>query len=163
MKSLLMLRHAKSSWKLGDLTDHARPLNKRGRHDAPRMGRLIRELDWLPDLILTSTAVRAISTATLVAEACEFERELRSVPAFYMADCRVYLDALLRLDDGYDRVLLVGHNPGIEELVHATGGADETMPTAALAHVRFPIDRWADLAGQLPGELVGVWRPKEIG
>jgi len=162
MKSLLILRHAKSSWKFANLTDHERPLNKRGRQDAPRMGRLIRREGLLPDMILTSTAVRAITTATLVAAACGYGREPRSVPSFYLADSRDYLETLLRLDDDCQRVLIVGHNPGIEQLVQITGGADETMPTAALAHVRLPIERWVELSAHLPGQLVEVWRPKEI-
>ena len=80
MKLLLILRHAKSSWKDPDLDDHDRPLNKRGRRDAPRMGRLLRKEDLLPDLILSSTAVRARMTAEMVADASRYRGPLEFMP-----------------------------------------------------------------------------------
>ncbi len=160
MKTVLVLRHAKSSWDDPALSDHDRPLNKRGLHDAPRVGRVLAEADLIPDLILASTAVRALQTATFVAQACRYDRELRTLPQLYLAEAGVYLDVLLGLAPSYARVLLVGHNPGIEELVQALTGREERMPTAALAHVQFAAERWADIAAAVPGELVRVWRMK---
>ena len=76
MKTLLILRHAKSSWKEQDLPDHDRPLNKRGKNDAPRMGKLLKDEDLIPDLIMSSTAVRAKKTAELVAKACKYKGKI---------------------------------------------------------------------------------------
>jgi phosphohistidine phosphatase len=158
MKTLLVLRHAKSSWKAPDIADHDRPLNKRGERDAPRVGRLLRKRGWSPDLILSSTALRARRTAELVAEAARFDRELRSVPELYLAEAEVCLALLRGLDEDVERVLLVGHNPGLEQLVHLVSGADETMPTAALARIEFDASGWSDLRR---GRLDVVWRPRE--
>jgi phosphohistidine phosphatase len=76
MKTLLIMRHAKSSWKDPDLPDHDRPLNKRGKHDAPSMGKLLKDEDLIPDLIISSTAARAKKTAELVAKACKYKGEI---------------------------------------------------------------------------------------
>ena len=117
MKTLLILRHAKSSWKNTGLADHDRPLTKRGKRDAPRMGRLLRDENLTPDLIVSSTAKRALDTAEAVAEASGYEGEVESRPEFYMAGPEAYLRALRALSDDYECVMVIGHNPGLEELV----------------------------------------------
>lgn len=162
MKTLLILRHAKSSWDDPGLADHDRPLARRGWKDAPRIGELLLEERLVPELILASTAVRALQTATLVAQASRYDCEMRTLPELYLAEAAVYLALARKLDDRLARVLFVGHNPGVEELVHAVAGREERMPTAALAVVRFSVDRWADVAVGGPGELARVFRPKEL-
>jgi len=162
MKTLLILRHAKSSRDDASLPDHDRPLSKRGLRDAPRIGHLLCEEGLVPDLILASTAVRALQTATFVAQASRYDRELRTLPELYLAEAAVYLGVVRGLDESHGRILLVGHNPGIEELVLALTGRPEHMPTAALAHVRFPVESWADVAVAGPGERVHLWLPKEL-
>jgi phosphohistidine phosphatase len=162
MKTLLILRHAKSSWKNAGLADHDRPLNKRGQRDAPRMGRLLRGEGLIPDLILSSTAKRALDTAEAAAETSGFEGEIESRPDFYMAGSEAYLRALRGLSDDYGCVLVIGHNPGLEELVETLTREAETMPSAALAQVELPIGRWRDLGNGTEGKLVNVWRPKEL-
>jgi phosphohistidine phosphatase len=162
MKDLLILRHAKSSWKHRELRDHDRPLNSRGRRDAPRMGRFIRDEGISPPLIVSSSAMRAHATALMVAEACGFGGEFRLAPELYLAGTDTYVSLLRGLPDRYDSLLVVGHNPDVERLVERLTGADETMPTAALARVRVPIDRWADLAADGSAELVDIRRPKEL-
>jgi phosphohistidine phosphatase len=162
MKTLLILRHAKSSWDDPGLPDHDRPLARRGLKDAPRIGELLVEEDLVPELILASTAVRTLQTATIVAQAIRFDRELRTVPEMYLAEAAVYLALARGVDDRLARVLFVGHNPGVEDLVHVLTGRQERMPTAALALVRFPVDRWAEVGVAGPGELVRVFRPKEM-
>ncbi len=162
MKTLLILRHAKSSWKNTYLADHDRPLNKRGKQDAPRMGKLIRDEDLMPDVIISSTANRAISTAEEVALASDFEGEIKYTRDFYHAWVDTFIDIIQNLPDEYERVMIVGHNPGLEELVGALTGQGERMPTAALAHIQLPIDQWQDLDEETEGELLFVFRPKEI-
>lgn len=163
---LLILRHAKSSWKVSGLADHERPLNKRGLQDAPRMGWLLREEDLLPDLILSSTAVRARKTAEIVAEKSGYEGELEYRSDFYGAGPEAYLGALSSLTDEYSRVMVVGHNPGLEELLELLTGEFEKMPTAALAQVVLPIQTWRELSdieeSSLEGELVNLWRPRDL-
>ena len=162
MKLLLVLRHAKSSWNHPELADHDRPLNKRGKRDAPRMGELLREEDMLPDLILRSSAERARTTGDLVSEASGYEGEIRVVRDLYAHFAGAYLDTLSALDEPYERVMVIGHNPGLEELVEGMTGDWVRMPTAALAVIRLPIKDWSELSEETQGELANLWRPKEL-
>ena len=162
MKTLLILRHAKSSWKDSSLADHDRPLNKRGKQDAPRMGKFLRKQGLVPDKIISSTAKRARKTATAVAKAAQYEGKVELTQAFYHAGPGAYLAALCDLSDDYQRVMVVGHNPGMEELVAILTGRMETMSTAAIAHVALPIEGWQELDYEVQGELLHLWHPKEL-
>ncbi|MBT3267617.1 histidine phosphatase family protein [Candidatus Poribacteria bacterium] len=162
MKTLLILRHAKSSWDDSMLRDHDRPLNKRGKRDAPRMGRLLTDEGLVPDIIVTSTARRAVDTAELVAEAAQYTGEILRDESLYGAPASVYLDVLQSMDDANATVMLVGHNPAIEHLVGTFGSRPERMPTAALARVRLQTEDWAAADPSHDAELVDVWRPKEL-
>ena len=162
MKTLLVLRHAKSSWKHTGFSDHARPLNKRGKKTAPRMGQLIYEEDIVPDVILSSTALRARNTADLVAEASGFEGEVTYLEDFYHAWPSDYIDALRNLSDDIDSVMVVGHNPGMEMLLEQLTGESERFPTAALAIIHLPISFWCQLNDETEGELIRLWLPREL-
>ena len=162
MKTLLVLRHAKSSWKEDSLPDRERPLNKRGREDAPKMGALLRKQDLLPDLVLSSPARRARSTAELVIEESGYDGEVEFRETLYSFESGSYLKALSELADTCQRVLVVGHNPAMEELVEALTGEYLPMPTAALAQIELPIEHWSELAKRRSGRLVNLWRPKEL-
>jgi phosphohistidine phosphatase len=162
MKILLLLRHAKSSWKHTELPDFDRPLNKRGKSDAPRMGELLRQMDLLPDLILSSTAQRARQTTQAVVDASGYGGEVRWLDSLYAAPPEAYLEALRRLDDSLQRVMVVGHNPGLEELLEALTGAAQPLPTAALAQVLLPIQGWSQLGEDVSGELVQIWQPRQL-
>lgn len=163
MKTVLLLRHAKSSRKDPNLTDHERPLNKRGKRDAPRVGRLIEDEGLVPDLIVSSTAVRARATAEAVAVSCGFAGKVEFKRELYLAEPDAYLRVLWGLPEAHGRVLVVGHNPGLERLLEALTGSFEALPTAALARVALPIARWRDLTVETRGMLLAVWRPKEGG
>jgi phosphohistidine phosphatase len=164
MKTLLILRHAKSSWKDPDLPDHDRPLNKRGKREAPLMGKLLRDEDLKPDLIISSTAVRAKKTAELVSKACKYKGEISLNQLLYGAEPAAYYKILEGLSDKHKAVLLVGHSPTVEETIEMiTNSSDVIMPTCALAHIRLPIENWAELTKEMiKGKLVKVWRPKEL-
>ena len=162
MKTLLILRHAKSSWKKPGLTDYDRPLNKRGKHDAPRMGELIRKKALVPDLIISSSAKRARQTAEKVAQSCGYRNEVRLEDDLYLAYPDVIIRILKFLSDELNSVMVVGHNPGVEELLRLSTGRDEVMPTAALAHIILPIRGWSEMNSQATGELVHLWHPKEL-
>ncbi len=162
MKTLLILRHAKSSWGDPSLADHDRPLNARGKRDAPRMGQLLADQELTPDWIVSSTAKRARKTATKVAKACGFERQVELNGRLYHAYPADYVHVLREVDDQHQRVLVVGHNPGLEELVATMAGQYQSMPTAALAHVVIDIDCWSDLQSTSTSRLVSIWLPREL-
>ena len=161
MKTLLVLRHAKSSWKHGGIGDHDRPLNKRGKRDAPRMGQLIADEDIVPDLVLSSTAKRARTTARRAAQAAGYEGEIELRDALYLAAAGEYIEAVAGVSDAVERVMVVGHNPGMEALVAVLTGSVGHFPTAALALVELSIDEWPQIY-EAHGRLVHFWRPREL-
>jgi phosphohistidine phosphatase len=163
VKTLLVLRHAKSSWDDPHLDDHDRPLNARGERDAPRMGRLARKKRLSVELIISSDALRARLTAEAVADAIGYGGQILLDPRLYHASAADIL-AVLRsaVDDNVTTVMIVGHNPGLEDLVARLTGDPEALPTAALAQIALPIERWPDLTASTRGTLVGLWRPKEL-
>ena len=162
MKTLFIFRHAKSSWDDAVMDDHQRPLNKRGKEDAPRMGLLMRKKDLLPDLVLCSTAKRARKTIELAVEAAGYQGEIKFLEELYAAPPSAYLDALSKVSEDHQRVMVVGHNPGLEQLLFLLTGKLEPMPTAALAQVDLPIEKWVHIDEKIHGELIGIWRPKDL-
>jgi phosphohistidine phosphatase len=162
MKTLLILRHAKSSWKHTSFPDHARPLKKRGKRDAARMGELLVEEDLIPQLIISSTAKRALKTAALVIEACRYDGELQLEQGLYQAGPMGHIQVLQRVSDAYQRIMIVAHNPGLEVLLEVLTGEAEWLPTGALAHVALPIDTWVNIREYVGGELVNLWEPKKL-
>jgi phosphohistidine phosphatase len=161
MKTLLLLRHAKSSWKEESLCDHDRPLSRRGRKDAPRVGEWLSTQGLLPDVVLSSTALRAQSTAKLMAESAGYKKAIELKHNLYHADSGDFLDTLKALNGEIAVALVVGHNPGMEEFLELLTGQYEVMPTAALAQVELPIDRWQDLNRKTLGRLIQLWRPRD--
>ena len=148
MKTLYLLRHAKSSWSFDDLSDQERPLNDRGRDDAPAMGRALGKRRICPDLIVSSPAVRAMSTAVLVARELSYPHDKISVEAgIYGADLDELLAIIHALPDGAASVLLVGHNPTITETANALSPtAVNEMPTAAIVCLRFECQKWEEVS-----------------
>ncbi len=163
MKTLLLMRHAKSSWKEDSMPDHDRPLNKRGRHSAPQMGKLLQEQSLIPDLVISSTAVRALSTAEAVLESCHAGAEIQTHPEIYDGDVEDILEILRTLPDEAQIVLLVGHNPGMEVLAEMLCAETVQMPTAAIARIELQLERWQELSEVTPGRLNGYWAPRELG
>ena len=161
MRTLLVLRHAKSSWSDSGLDDHLRPLNDRGERDAPRVGELLRQQRLTPDLIISSDAVRARMTAEASARAAGYAGEIRLDHSLYLAAPDDILAVLRSAEENAGIVMVVGHNPGLERLVGQLTGEPAYLPTATLAQIVLPIDRWRDLDESTPGWLVDVWRPKD--
>jgi len=163
MKTLMLLRHAKSSWKDSEIADHDRPLNKRGKKDAPQMGRLLSKEGLVPDLILSSTAVRARETAKAVAKASSYKGPTELLESLYLGTAgKILSEAQSHTPDSVGRLLLVGHNPGMEDLVEILSGKREAFPTAALAIFEVGIDGWKALELGVEAKLAKVYRPKEI-
>jgi phosphohistidine phosphatase len=162
MKTLLLMRHAKSTWKHHDLEDHERPLNKRGKKDIILMGKLIQEKELLPQIILCSSAVRAHATAEGLTESSDYKGKITYLDSFYLAEPHAYIEELCKLPDNVERVMVIGHNPGIEGLVQILSGQVESLSTAAIAYLVMPIQKWSDLNGESRGELVELWRPRDL-
>jgi phosphohistidine phosphatase len=160
MKRLYLLRHAKSSWSEADLADFDRPLNERGLHTAPFMGRLIRARELVPDLIVSSPARRGRETAELVRENISADVEIQFNDTVYEASPHTLMHVVANFDERIKSAMLVGHNPGMEGLVRLLTGRNETMPTAALAVIGLNIDGWKTVAAG-SGTLIEVIRPKE--
>lgn len=165
MKNLLLMRHAKSSFNEGEMPDFERPLSKRGEKDAPRMGKLLKEKNLVPDLILSSTAVRASRTAELVAEKCGYKGEILYIQNLYLGEPESYLEALRDLkeeDDDLQTVLVIGHNPGIESLMQMLTDHMDCLPTSAIAYLKAPVRSWSALTPQVIAHLESLWRPRDL-
>ena len=162
MKHLFIMRHAKSSWDNTNLSDHDRPLNKRGFRDAPRMGRWLAEQDLRPDLILSSTACRSVETAKLVAAEFAEQPRIEYDSNLYLATSAVWRSTIPLYANQEERLLIVGHNPGLENLFNDLVGRYETIPTAAILHLELKCDTWDEIVGDVDAKLIDVWRPKEM-
>lgn len=162
MKTLLLMRHAKSSWKHPELPDQDRPLNKRGEKDAPHMGKYIREKELVPQLILASPAKRVTQTVDEMLKKMNFKGKVEYVNSLYLAEPAAYLSTLQSVDDKYERVMVVGHNPGLEGLLQILSGQVESLPTAAIAHLVLPIEHWSNLTEETHGELVARVKSRDI-
>ena len=161
MKTLMVLRHAKSSHADGNLDDFDRPLNERGLADAPRLGQRLLETENTPDMVLSSRARRAEQTAESVCLAAACSDRLKYRDTFYHGRPSDYVQEIRRVPASINKLMLVGHNPGLEHLLEWLTTKSERMPTAALAFVECPISDWDQLAAD-SNRLVEVWRPKEI-
>jgi phosphohistidine phosphatase len=155
MKSLTLLRHAKTERESVSGRDFDRRLNERGEQDAVRMGDEIRAQRLKYDLWLSSPAQRAVETAELAGLAPHFDERI------YDATAGKLLAIVQEQDDHSDRLLMVGHNPGFEQLASLLIGSSIELPTGSLAEIELPIDRWRD-AGTVSGELRRLIKPKEL-
>ena len=161
MKKLLILRHAKSSWEDASLRDFDRPLNERGLRDAPFMGQILRERGVAPDLIISSPAARAKSTAELVKKAAGWRAPIRIDERIYEASQQTLFSIIAGIVNDVSTCVLVGHNPGMEGIIKLLTGTSPDMPTASVAVVEFDIDSWSK-AEPGNGGLIEVLRPKEM-
>jgi phosphohistidine phosphatase len=163
MKTLLLLRHAKSSWKDANIDDHERRLKKRGRKEARKMGRLIAAENLMPETMASSSARRCRQTADHVIHHSDYRGEVRMTSELYDADTSRLREFVGKLSDQAARVMLIGHNPGLEEFLESLVGEHTPLTTGALAQVEVQIDRWADLSSDTRGTLIKVWEPREGG
>jgi phosphohistidine phosphatase len=170
MKSLTLLRHAKSSWDDPIARDFDRPLNKRGRRAALAIGREMRARRLRFDLVLASPAARVVETLRDVAEGYGQPFDLQLDERVYLASAELLLDLVRHADDSRRRLMLVGHNPGLERLAllltHGHDGKLRTLlrekyPTGALAEISLPIDHW-DEVGPGIGTLRRYIRPRDL-
>lgn len=144
MKTLTILRHAKSSWKDSTLADHDRPLNKRGERDAPVMAERIQQSGIRPSLILSSPAVRAWTTAKLIAKEISYPTEfLQRDERLYHAGVRKIIDVLAAQDVDFNSIMIVGHNPGLTDFAnYLMPGLTDNIPTCGIVSMTIDTDDW---------------------
>ncbi len=160
MKTLYILRHAKSSWDDATISDFDRPLNSRGLTAAPFMGTVMKDRGDVPDVIISSPAERARQTADLVKIAAGFTADIAFDHSIYDATVGMLLSVIAALRADVRSALVVGHNPGIENLVFYLTGQISPMPTAALAVIELDLQKWHDVSGNC-GSLQKIIRPKD--
>lgn len=170
MKTLLLLRHAKSSWESPGVMDHDRPLAPRGEKAAPAMGALLRQMGLTPQRVLCSTATRARQTWERVAPYIDPDPEIEFRQDIYDGESHDLLAILRNQPGNAATLMLVGHNPALEGLAHGLSGDGdpdaraalaEKYPTGALAEIGFDVDNWSDI-GPGNGKLVRFVKPKAV-
>jgi len=161
MKTLFLVRHAKSSRDDPSLPDRDRPLDDRGEHDAPKMGKRLAKRDVKPDLIVSSPATRALATAHLIAEELAYRRKDIVVnDRVYASSADTLLEVIQELDNKLGCVMLVGHNPEFSDLAHRLSSEIGDMPTCAVAEFRFDVKAWSDV-GEVEPAKVTLDQPKK--
>ncbi len=147
MKRLTLLRHAKSSWGQRGLADHDRPLNQRGQHDAPIMGRRLIAHGVRPSLVVTSSAKRARQTAKLLAREIGYPIEfLQTEKALYAADPATILDVIKAQEDTFSDIVVCTHNPGITDLANQLSGQSiDNVPTCGMVIIEADTDNWSEI------------------
>ena len=160
-KTLYLVRHAKSSWSDPSLSDRDRPLNKRGRRTAPDMGSRLALKGHQPDLIISSPAKRALMTAGIIAKELDYDKsEILTDESMYFSGDRGMLKMLEGVDDRYQRVMIVGHNPAMTSLMNnLVETSVYNMPTCAIAVIGYNMVSWSDL-GSADGNLLDYDFPK---
>lgn len=163
MKTLTIVRHAKSSWDNASLPDKERPLNRRGERDAPVMARRIVDAGIRPSLIISSPAVRAWTTAKVVAREIRYPREfLQREDALYHASLNALLDVVRDVDNGFNNLMLFGHNPGLTTFANfLSPGITDNLPTSGVLAVNIDQDDWS-LHRRPETELVLYDYPKKV-
>jgi len=162
MKTLLIMRHAKSSWKTPGMEDYDRPLNDRGKHDAPRMGRWLKEQGIQPEHIFSSSAKRARKTAKAVADVLECAESLDIRDELYNAGPDEYILLLRALPDTVSTVMIVAHDPTVSHFVSTFAGTFTEMPTGAIARFSVPVEFWKTFGPSTKCELRDYWTPKSL-
>ena len=161
MKTLYLFRHAKSSWDDPALDDFERPLNERGERSAPLMGKVMSERKVKPDVVICSPAERTRQTAKLALKPAEIELEVLFDDRVYLSSEKQLREILSELSDKVNEALLIGHNPGMENLQGVLTGRFEHFPTAALARVLLDIKSWKDLQKGI-GRLDWLAKPRDF-
>ncbi len=162
MRTLYLLRHAKSSWKDDSLRDFDRPLKRRGQEAAEQIGKVLASEQMTSSLlVISSPAARARETTKLVLESAGLNLEPRFDERIYEADVRTLLEVIGSIPDKSTTAMLVGHNPGFENLLSYLTRDDRHMPTAALAKIEFEAGSWGEVSEGL-GQLESFVTPKNV-
>lgn len=161
MKTLLVMRHAKSSWKDPELQDHERPLKKRGQKDIGNMAKILKKKELIPDLILSSSATRAKETAEWMIEKLNYKGDIEFLDSFYMAEPETYIQKIATTPDSVNILMIVGHNPGLEGVVMTLSDQITSLPTGSIAKIYLFVDHWSEINMETNGELNHIWLPAD--
>jgi phosphohistidine phosphatase len=163
-KVLLILRHAKSSWKNRKLNDHDRPLNKRGKKESVKIGDYLKNVDLMPDTIITSSALRAIETTTLLCRQSGYNGIVEVNFSFHEGNTASYLQAISTSNEDKSRLLIVGHNPTLEQLINILTNKSVRLPTCTLVQIKLNVPSWDNVihSSGSKSEIVNIWRPKKV-
>lgn len=169
MKTLFLLRHAKSSWALADQPDFDRPLNERGQAASLAMGRELRRLGLAAERIISSPSARTMETLTQISSGYGARMPVDYQPDLYLASTETLLAHVRATDDDCGSLLIVGHYPGLQQLALLLGADGplraeivEKYPTGALAEIALPVERWAEV-GEGVGRITRFLRPRDLG
>lgn len=162
MKTLLIMRHAKSSWDDAQMKDHDRPLNERGKKAAPVMGELLKKQKAIPEIIICSTARRTIETMDLLIKTSGFNGTVLRTDDLYEATANDYLDVINDIDNAFQSAMVIGHNPTCEELFYLLTGQRESFSTATIAYLKLPVSNWKQLKPVSKNTVLHLWHPKEL-
>lgn len=159
---LILVRHGKSSWDNLELNDYDRPLSKRGFKNAPEMGKRLCSKNLKIDLLISSPALRAITTAEIIAKEIGYDcKNILEVPEIYNAELSQLFNLITSIDEYYQNVMMVGHNPGFTYFCNALSDAKiDNMPTCSIAHIELLIPMWSEVTHQ-SGKLVEFDYPKK--
>ncbi len=158
MKTLILMRHAKATWDHDQWPDFERPLNPAGEADAPRVGRRLVKEDFLPDVILCSSARRTMQTADLVASELRIPDRIQHKPELYLCPVSVWEDLVHRLPEAWNCVLCIGHNNGLEDLISHLQRRRTPLPTAGVAVIELP--QWTGFDRSIQPDHIEVWHPE---
>ena len=162
MKTLLLLRHAKSSVIEPTLSDSMRPLTYQGKQDVYIIGNLLKNNKLIPDIIICSNAKRAVDTSKLIAEYVNYHNEIHLSKLLYQTTAKDYINVVSETPDKNNMVLLVGHNPILENLVEIITNESRIMKTCSLAHIVLPIKKWLEIKIQTKGKLIEIFDIKSL-
>jgi phosphohistidine phosphatase len=146
MKKLFIIRHGKSDWSDDSLNDFDRPLNKRGFKNVPFMAKLLKKKDVKPDFILSSPAKRALETAQIIAKKVGYKKTISTNPDIYEAESKTLEKIIGDIDDKKKIVFLIGHNPGLSDLISILSKMDKDIPTCAVIEIDFDTNSWKKIS-----------------
>ncbi|WP_417333315.1 SixA phosphatase family protein [Halarcobacter sp.] len=160
MKKLYLIRHAKSDWSNPSLEDFDRPLNKRGEKNAPFMATILKQKNANPDLIISSPAYRTKKTAKLIKKGIAFKGEILYDEHLYEASLKTMLEIVNYINDDYDKVFIIGHNPTLNMLAFYLVGFNENIPTCGVLEIEFDCDSWREV-NKKSAKLISFDYPKK--
>lgn len=161
MKKLFIIRHAKSDWSNLSLDDYDRPLNSRGKKNAPFMGTFLAKKDIVPDLIISSPAYRARKTAKIIASKVGYKEEIEYNEYIYEASLSTLLEIVNFIEDEYDDVFIFGHNPGLNMLAFYLVDFNENLPTCGILEIEFDCESWREVTKK-NAKLISFDYPKKF-
>lgn len=160
MRRLFVIRHAKSSWKDTSISDFNRPLNKRGEENAPMMGERLKKRGIKPDIILSSPALRAKTTAEIIAKKVNYKKEIVLDEDIYASMDMILHKIIKKTDDKNETLFIFGHNPDLEMLVEKYVDFNEDLVTCGVVEIEFKCKSWKDISRK-NAKLISYDYPKK--